>query len=171
MAMFDFGTFRVDMSAYDQNIHKWNKRFLRLAREVSTWSKDPSTKVGCVIVNEDGRTIISTGYNGFPRGVDDEPERFVDRETRLKYTIHAELNAIINAKTSLVGCILYVYPLFSCAECAKAIIQAGIGCVVSMPPREERWQSAYDMSKKMYDEAGIIYDFYEDIDSEVSQDS
>ena len=91
-------------------MNKWVKRFFRLANEVATWSKDPSTKVGAVIVGEN-KQIISQGYNGFPRGVDDTEERYNNREIKYKMVVHAEMNAILNALyngSSVKGATLYV---------------------------------------------------------------
>ena len=68
-------------------INKWNTRYLNLARDISEWSKDPNTKVGCVVVGSKGQ-ILSQGYNGFPRGINDLPSRLTDRDTKLIYTIH-----------------------------------------------------------------------------------
>ena len=75
---------------------KWDRRFLELAEHISTWSKDPSTKVGCVVVGED-REIRSTGFNGFPRGIEDDAERLEDREQKYPLICHAEENAIMHA--------------------------------------------------------------------------
>ena len=76
---------------------KWHKRFLEIAKEVSTWSKDPSSKIGAVIVDSNTKQIISQGYNGFPRGIVDNLEVLNNRELKYKYVIHAEINAIFNA--------------------------------------------------------------------------
>ena len=104
----------------------WHKRFLTLAEHIAGWSKDPSTKVGAVIVDQQ-RRIVSTGYNGFPQGVVDNPQ--LPRERKLMRTLHAEANAILFAKRDLSGCTIYVthHP---CAHCAAMIIQAGIKRVV-----------------------------------------
>lgn len=80
---------------------KWLQRLMALAVFISDWSKDPSTKVGAVI--SEGNRIVSVGYNGFPRGIVDDVNRLNDRQTRLKYTIHAELNAILQARESVRG--------------------------------------------------------------------
>ena len=87
-------------------LSKWDARFLELAVHISNWSKDPSTKVGSVIVSPD-RRVLSMGYNGFPRGVVDTVERLEDRETKLRYVSHAERNALDNVDQDLRGCILY----------------------------------------------------------------
>jgi dCMP deaminase len=135
---------------------KWDKRFMDLAAHVATWSKDPSTQVGAVIV-DDRKNIVGIGYNGFARGVEDSEERYNDRPVKYSMVVHAEANAIINANKSVVGCTIYSYPLFTCNECAKLIINSGIVKVVSplSAAKAERWQSAYDTSLTMYEEAGV----------------
>lgn len=105
-------------------MNKWNTRFFELAKHVATWSKDPRTKVGAVVVDDLNR-IIGVGYNGFPRGVVDTPALYQDRESKLQRVVHAETNAILNSNTSVRGCKIYV-TLPPCNECAKIIIQSGI---------------------------------------------
>ena len=105
-------------------VTNWHRRFIDLAMHVAQWSKDPSTKVGAVIVDERYK-VISLGYNGFPRWVDDLEERYNDRPTKYQFVVHAELNAILNATVPLDGMTLYT-TLSPCHECAKAIIQSGI---------------------------------------------
>lgn len=141
---------------------KWDERFLRTAKEISTWSKDPSTQVGAVIVNDD-RRILATGYNGFPRGIDDSVERLEDRENKYKFIVHAEMNAIYNATysgTSLNGSTLYVWGLPVCSECAKGVIQVGIKKIV-MPLKDypERWVLSFKQSSALFIEAGVKFDF------------
>ena len=74
---------------------KWDVRFLKLAHEVASWSKDPSTKVGCVLVK--GKKVVSVGYNGLPMGIEDSIERLTDRELKYEMTVHAEVNAVTTA--------------------------------------------------------------------------
>lgn len=140
------------------NLNKWDKRYLGLAREVSTWSKDPSTQVGAVTVG-DKKEVLSQGFNGFPRGIDDSIERYDNREIKYKFVVHAEMNAIYNATyrgTSLDGATLYVYGLPICSECAKGIIQVGIKKVVVEKTKElNNWNESVELSKKMFDEAGV----------------
>ena len=81
------------MKSLKQNC--WDIRFMRMAHEVASWSKDPSTKVGCVLVKD--RKIISMGYNGFPRLIEDDLNRLIDREVKYEMTVHAEQNAVITA--------------------------------------------------------------------------
>ena len=132
---------------------KWDQRFLELAQLVSTWSKDPSTKVGAVIA--DDRKIISVGYNGFPEGVLDTAERYYDRETKYKYMVHAERNALIFANNSVKGMTLYTYPFMPCSECAGMVIQAGIKRVVTLINENERWKKSFKITQRMFGEAGV----------------
>lgn len=110
---------------------KWDSRYLLLAEHISTWSEDQSTKVGAVIVNPNNR-IVSVGYNGFPSGVEDKPERH-ERPAKYLYTEHAERNAIFNARSVPEGSTLYLnWSLCPCADCTRAIIQSGIKRVVGV---------------------------------------
>lgn len=141
---------------------KWDVRYLNLAKEVSTWSKDPSSKIGAVAVGSKGQ-VLSQGYNGFPRGIFDGGARLNDREIKYKYIVHAEQNLIYNATyngVSLDGATLYVTGLPVCSECAKGVIQVGIKRVV-MPEQEikEHWKESWNYSKVFFHEAGVKYDF------------
>jgi dCMP deaminase len=123
----------------------WDEYFLRIAGLAAQKSKDPSTKVGAVIVRPD-RTIVSLGYNGFPRGVADTPERLNDRPTKYSLVVHAEMNAILSARESLNGYTLYTVPFMPCDRCFMHVIQAGIKRVVfppATPEQNERWGSAF----------------------------
>ncbi len=139
-------------------LDKWDKRYLALAAEVATWSKDPSTQVGAVTVGSK-KEVLSQGFNGFPRGITDSDERYNDRETKYKLVVHAEMNAIYNATysgTSLDGATLYVYGLPICSECAKGIIQVGIKKVVVEKSKElDNWNESVQLSKAMFDESGV----------------
>jgi dCMP deaminase len=140
---------------------KWIKRYLDLATAVALWSKDPSTQVGAVIVGDNGQ-IVSQGYNGFPRGVLDSDERYNDRPLKYKLVVHAEMNAILNALyngASVKGCTLFVHNLPVCNECAKAIIQSGINKVYMDTEINERWQESWNLTKQMFEEAGVEYEF------------
>jgi dCMP deaminase len=109
----------------------WDSRFMAIAEQVSAWSKDRSRRVGCVIVGPENE-LRSTGYNGFPRGVDDDAQYRHDRPMKYKWTEHAERNAIYNAArigTPLAGCRLYVTWL-PCMDCARAVVQAGMSELV-----------------------------------------
>ena len=107
---------------------KWDKRFLALCEYVATWSKDPRTQVGAVLVKDINRDLI-LGYNGFPRNVDDRLEWYKNRELKHQLVIHAERNAILTAKRDLKGYTLYC-SLRSCIRCSCDIIQAEIARVV-----------------------------------------
>ena len=137
---------------------KWDRRFLELASHISTWSKDPSTKVGCVVVGED-REIRSTGFNGFPRGIEDDAERLEDRAQKYPLICHAEENAIMHAARigiSLKGNIAYV-TLPPCTRCTRSLIQAGVSEVVypSGTDIPERWEEDLEIALGMMEEAGI----------------
>jgi len=148
----------------DGRVTKWDKRFLRLARFwANECSKDPSTKVGAVIVSPD-RSSVHLGYNGFPRGVKDAEERYADRPTKYGMVVHAELNAILTAREPLTGWTVYTWPLLTCNECAKAVIQSGIVRVVSVEVAHDRWNSSFDIALRMYEEAGVRVRLYPDID-------
>ncbi len=108
---------------------KWDYRWLGLAKHVSEWSKDPSTKVGAVIAN--GKKLISLGYNGFPSSCPDHEEWYLDRELKYKLVTHAELNAIVNSYLPVNGATIYTYPLAVCSHCATLLCSHGIAKVVS----------------------------------------
>ena len=137
---------------------KWDIRFIGLAQHISTWSKDPSTKVGCVVVGED-REIRSTGFNGFPRGIDDDEERLMDREKKYPLICHAEENAIMHAArigVSLKDSTAYVtWP--PCSRCARSLIQAGIREIVYPETGKipDRWIEDFTISDNMLNEAGV----------------
>jgi dCMP deaminase len=133
-------------------------RFIGLAQHISTWSKDPSTKVGCVVVGED-REIRSTGFNGFPRGINDDEERLMDREKKYPLICHAEENAIMHAArigVSLKDSTAYVtWP--PCSRCARSLIQAGIREIVYPETGKipDRWIEDFTISDSMLNEAGV----------------
>lgn len=147
-------------------MNHWTKRYLELARDISLWSKDPSTKVGAICVGDKGQ-LLSQGYNGFPRGVRDLDKRYADRETKYRYVIHAEMNAIYNAclnGVSLQDSTLYIYGLPGCSECAKGIIQVGISKVIMQHPLSmiSKWKDSFKLTAEMFKEAGIIYLRYDE---------
>lgn len=136
---------------------KWDLRFLRLAKEISSYSLDPSTKAGAVIVDPSQR-LISVGYNGFARGVNDDPERYADRDFKIGCIVHAEVNAIIFAKRDLTDCALYTWPFLCCSNCAGVVIQSGIKFCICPPmpeDKKERWAKSMDRAKLQFDEAGV----------------
>lgn len=136
------------------SLNKWDNRFLDLALHVAHWSKDPSTQVGAVIVNEQ-RQVLSLGYNGFPRGVEDIDLRYQDRAVKLKFVVHAERNALDNAFVDVRGSTLYS-TLCPCNDCAKGIVQKGIKRVVSFNPPKDKYEIFnIETSMTMFLEAGV----------------
>lgn len=132
---------------------KWDNRMFDLANYFAQWSKDPSTKVGAVITDSKHR-IVSEGYNGPPRFVDDEE---LDRDRKLLRTLHAEKNAIVFAQRDLDDCTIYVthHP---CAQCAALIVQSGITRVVCPDPEPEfyeRWKADIDEARLIFSEAAV----------------
>lgn len=141
----------------------WDKKFLELAKHISTWSKDPSKKIGAVAVGPN-RNILATGYNGFPKGIQDTPERLNDRETKYELVVHAEMNCIYNAVengVSLKGAHLYVYGLPICHECAKGVVQVGIARVVIEDKlcAEQRWSDSFAKSKRIFYEGNVAVNY------------
>ena len=137
---------------------KWDIRFLNLATHISEWSKDPSTKVGCVVVGPD-REIRSTGFNGFPRGIQDSDDRLTNRDLKYPLICHAEENAIMHAARiglALKGCTAYVtWP--PCTRCARSLIQAGVSEIVIPSGLEipDRWRDDFEMSMGLLREAEV----------------
>ena len=143
--------------------YMWRDRYLELAKQVSTWSKDPSRKIGAVAVGDKGQ-ILAQGFNGFPRGILDSEERLNEREVKYKYVVHAEMNVIFNASlngVSLNGADLYVYGLPICNECAKGIIQVGIKRVYILVDEEVPpvWVESWNNTRSMFIEAGIEFEW------------
>jgi dCMP deaminase len=135
-------------------MNKWDERFLGLAKFVSNWSKDPSTKVGAVITDLDNR-IVSIGYNGFPKNVYDCADMLKDRETKYNIIVHGEMNAILFANKSLKNCILYTYPFMPCPRCSSMIIQSGIIKIVSYKNKIDRWEKDFELSRWLFEQADI----------------
>ena len=135
-------------------MNKWDKRFLNLAKEVSTWSKDPSTKVGAVIADANHH-IVSLGFNGFPQGIKDD-ERVNDRNLKYEMTVHAEANAILFAREIPVGSTMYIFPLPCCSRCASLIAQCGtISRIVAPEVTEDRWKENCTLGQNLLKEAGV----------------
>lgn len=137
---------------------KWDTRFLSLAEHIAGWSKDPSTRVGAVIVDNDNR-VVSIGYNGFAQGVVDAHGRLSDRTTRLRMTLHAEENAVLTAESRRIqGGRCYIWPLPPCAHCAAVLIQAGVKSVIALEPSpelRERWGDELTLAIDQFREAGV----------------
>lgn len=141
---------------------KWDDRFMRIAKEVAGWSRDPSTKCGAVIVRPD-KTVASVGFNGFPRGTSDADELYADRPTKYGRVVHAETNAVLHCRDPfpLTGYTMYTYPgntSPTCDRCATVVIQSGITTIVhdyEVSEFAERWADATKRAMDMYREAGV----------------
>jgi dCMP deaminase len=140
---------------------KWDKRFLNLARLVSEWSKDPSTKVGAVITMN--RVLVSVGYNGFPQSMPDDQALYDNREEKYSRIVHAEINALLFARQPVIGATLYTWPFLSCDRCCVQMLQAGIQRFVAPEPTEEqleRWGPALKRTKQYITEANRQFATY-----------
>jgi dCMP deaminase len=140
----------------------WKHRYMELAWHIGTWSKDPSTQVGCVAIGDDGQ-VLSQGYNGFPRKFDDDIELYLDREEKYKYIVHAEMNCIYHATLngiSLKGSTFFVSGLNVCHECAKAIVQTGVKKVITKPKKlyKLKWQESFKTAKEILKQGGVEYE-------------
>jgi dCMP deaminase len=145
------------------NYLSWIDYFISLAQLVAQRSKDPHTQVGAIIVNPQTNIIISTGYNGFPRGCSDDKFPWGSDsknwlETKYPYVVHAEANAIIHAQQSCKDYTMYTN-FFPCHECAKLIIQIGIKNVFyySSTLKSGQWKDSYQASEKMFKTSGVNY--------------
>jgi dCMP deaminase len=138
------------------NVLSWEDYFMGIAHLSALRSKDPSTRVGAVIVDELNK-VVSIGYNGLPHGCDDDDFPWVKEgsvyDSKYAYVVHAELNAILNSPRPVRGCRLYV-SLFPCNECAKAIIQSGIKEIVYEDDKYAE-TDVVKASKRMLDAAGV----------------
>lgn len=136
------------------------EKYLSLARhQASLFSKDPSTQVGALLLAPQSLQILSMGYNGFPRGINETIAERWERPTKYLYAEHAERNAIYNAArrgTPLEGAICVV-TLFPCADCARALIQSGISRLVCPQPdmNHDRWGAHFEVSLKLLEEAQV----------------
>lgn len=135
-------------------------KYLQLAQnQADIFSKDPATKVGAILLAPNSLQILSLGYNGMPRGIDEtDPSRW-ERPIKYKYVEHAERNALYNAcrhGTPIEGAIAVV-TMFPCADCARALIQSGVQCVVSVTPDMtcNRWGEDFRVSTSLFEEAGV----------------
>jgi len=143
---------------------KWDKRWLGLARYVATFSKDPSTQCGAVIVRQD-RTVASIGFNGFPRAMPDQDRHYNDRPEKYSRIIHCEMNALLAMKDSPNGCTLYTWPFLTCERCAVHMIQAGIIRAVApkaTPEQMERWGDSLAKAERYFAESGVTVLTYDE---------
>jgi dCMP deaminase len=145
--------------------NKWDMRFFELAKLVGSWSKDRSTKVGCVIVGPNNE-VRSIGYNGFPRNADDDSDERHSRPTKYKWTEHAERNAVYNAArvgTPIDGCSMYL-PWFPCMDCARAIVQSGINELVAFAPdlEDDKWGEDFRSALTLFKECNVKVRFVDE---------
>ena len=139
---------------------KWHNRWLELAKHVSTWSKDPSTKVGAVLANN--KEFYSFGYNGFPPNIEDN-NRYNNRSIKYDLIIHAEINAVLNAHKDVRGTWLYIYPMPPCIRCSAQLITAGVSGIIIhndfwlLKNDMKRWEESFNKSKKLFKEAGVFF--------------
>jgi dCMP deaminase len=140
-------------------MNNWDRKFLDVAALVASWSKDPSTRVGCVIVDDD-HIQLAGGFNGFPRNILDN-NRLHDRETKLKIIVHAEANAVSSAARNghaLKGSTAYI-TLPPCAQCASLLIQAGVYRVVFLSGvKPSKWEVDWILAQGLLAEAGIEFE-------------
>ena len=137
----------------------WDIRFLQLATVVSSWSKDPSTKTGAVIIRPD-KSICSVGFNGFPKSMPDKQEYYADRKQKYSRIVHCEINALIFAKEPVTGYTLYTTPFASCDRCCVQMLQAGIEKFVfpKLPTElKERWEESTNLTKQYILESGCSF--------------
>jgi dCMP deaminase len=147
----------------------WNEYFLNIAESVKLKSKDKRTQIGAVIVGED-REIVSTGFNSFPRGINDNVEERQHRPEKYYWMVHGEMNAILNAArigVSTNNCKIYLTCGIPCSNCGRAIINAGIREVYckteDTTKNREHWDEHARRSVQMFEEAGVEIYFYEDL--------
>ena len=133
----------------------WDERFLSLAKLISTWSKDPNTKCGCVLVRWD-KTIASVGFNGFPRSVSDD-KRLLDRKKKHEIVLHAEENAINFLQRKEDGLIAYCFPMIPCSHCAAVFVQNRVSMVVApKTTRKNDCHLNFTTTRSLFKESGII---------------
>jgi len=130
---------------------------------MSSWSKDPSSKVAAIIVDNKFR-LVSAGYNGLPQKVEDSEKRLNNRELKYKIVIHAETNALLFARQSVEGGTIYTWPFQPCSNCASNIIQAGISRVVAPYSDNPRWKDGFKLSEELFKEAGVDLILFNDLE-------
>lgn len=133
---------------------RWDQRFQSLACHVSEWSKDPSTKCGAVIVDQN-RRVVSLGYNGFPKLIKDDPALYLDKGHKYQRIIHADENAVLFAATPIEGCTIYTWPFMPCAKCASILVQKGIARVVAPDSAPANWLKSVELAKDTFHQAGV----------------
>lgn len=147
-------------------LSEWDFRFIRRAQEISSWSKDPKRKVGCVLVR--GKREVCEGFNGFPEGLSDDLKRLTDPDYKGKVIIHAEANAIIDATrkgVTLEGTTAYI-TRHPCSLCASMLIQAGVKKIICPPPvfQGSKWSDNFKTSSDLLLEVGVPVYYFNEID-------
>jgi dCMP deaminase len=140
---------------------KWDRRFLQMAQLISTYSKDPSTKVGAVIVA--GKVLVSAGYNGLPASMPDKAEYYDNREEKYSRILHGECNALLFAGRSVKGMTCVTWPFSPCDRCCVLLLQAGISRFVfpQLPAdKAERWGDSMAKAKGYIEECGAWWTEY-----------
>lgn len=144
----------------------WTEYFLGIAEQIKLKSKDESTQIGAVVVGE-GRNILSTGYNSFPRGLDDSLQERQERPEKYFWIEHAERNAIYNAAlegVSLKNSTIYLTSGLPCMDCARGIVNSGIKIVwckrVCTTKNKEKWEESQSKSLQLLKECGIDVCYY-----------
>ena len=144
----------------------WNEYFLNIAEQIKLKSKDESTQIGAVIVGKDNE-ILSTGYNSFPRGLDDSKKERQERPEKYFWIEHAERNAIYNAArigVSLKNSTIYLTSGVPCMDCARAIVNVGIQVVwckkECTTKNKEKWEESQEKSMRLFNECNVMVYFY-----------
>jgi len=136
----------------------WDLRMLAAAKLFSSWSKDPSTRVGALLVDS-SRRFVSMGYNGFAAGLDDSVDRLSNREYKYGCVLHAEENVFFNATAPLFGTTLYTYPMPPCSKCTAAAIQVGVIRIVSVSGHyrtlSSDWKEKLEWAREMCEQVSI----------------
>lgn len=148
-----------------QELSKFLK-FMPVAKAIAGLSRDPSTQVGAIAFDE-RLNIIAVGYNGFPRGVKDHLDRYLDRNMKLRLISHAEQNLVAQAAyggRSLAGATVLVTSLFPCSNCTKSLIQAGVSCIIAPHPETQmRWAAEANLANMMFNEAGVKVVYHSEV--------
>lgn len=144
--------------------NSWDDRFFSLTKIVASFSKDPSTKVGAIVVDKNKIPLVQ-GWNGFPRNIADTEERLNNRDLKYRYVVHAEMNCIYNAANiglSLKDSTLYVYGLPTCSTCCLGVVQAGIKNVKMLckHPIPDKWLTEFEFTENVFREAGVEWTIF-----------
>lgn len=140
---------------------RWDQRYIRLARHVAAWSKDPRARVGAVIASPEKGRVIALGFNGFPVGIEDDADRLQDSDLKRQVIVHAEQNALLFAGQKANKCSIYVAGKPVCERCAVLIIQAGIREVIARHPdtlaEDSKWRAGAKLALQLFEEAGVKF--------------